>query len=253
MSMLLMVKAMQTKVGNPLRKLVLLKLADNANDQGECWPSLQYIADQCEISKRSVISHISALCDSGLLKKEHREGKFKANASNLYTLTMHSETPALHSANNSLGGETPALPPSETPAPRTSHSLESVKEPVNKELSVSTKHDETVKNIFAVWCEKMNSPRSRLDANRKRLITNALKKYTENDLIAAITGCAMSPFHMGINPDSKKYNGLDLILRNAEKIEQFIGFSTNPPAQRKQQAGYDFNDTSWVKDFGDAY
>ena len=123
----------------------------------------------------------------------------------------------------------------------------------NKELSVSTKHDETVKNIFAFWCEKMNSPRSRLDANRKRLIVNALKKYTENDLIAAITGCAMSPFHMGINPDSKKYNGLDLILRNAEKIEQFIGFSTNPPAQRKQQAGYDFNDTSWVKDFGDTY
>ena len=123
----------------------------------------------------------------------------------------------------------------------------------NKELSVSTKHDETVKNIFAVWCEKMNSPRSRLDANRKRLIVNALKKYTENDLIAAITGCAMSPFHMGINPDGKKYNGLDLILRNAEKIEQFIGFSTNPPAQRQQQAGYDFNDTSWVKDFGDTY
>ena len=122
-----------------------------------------------------------------------------------------------------------------------------------KELSVSTKHDETVKNIFSVWCKKMNSPRSRLDANRKRLITNALKKYTETDLVAAITGCAMSPFHMGMNPDSKKYNGLDLILRNAEKIEQFIGFSTNPPAQRKQQTGYDFNDTSWIKDFGDTY
>lgn len=122
-----------------------------------------------------------------------------------------------------------------------------------KYLSVSTKHDETVKNIFAVWCEKMNSPRSRLDANRKRLITNALKKYTELDLVTAITGCAMSPFHMGANADSKKYNGLDLILRNAEKIEQFIGFCTNPPVQRQQQAGYDFNDTSWTDDFGDAY
>ena len=140
MSMLLMVKAMQTKVGNPLRKLVLLKLADNANDQGECWPSLQYIADQCEISKRSVISHISALCDSGLLKKEHREGKFKANASNLYTLTIHSETPALHSANNSLGGETPALPPSETPAPRISNSLEPVIEPINGTSANADEH-----------------------------------------------------------------------------------------------------------------
>ena len=30
MSMLLMAKAMSIKVGNPLRKLVLIKLADNA-------------------------------------------------------------------------------------------------------------------------------------------------------------------------------------------------------------------------------
>jgi hypothetical protein len=33
-SMLLMAKAMTMKVGNPLRKLVLLKLADNASDLG---------------------------------------------------------------------------------------------------------------------------------------------------------------------------------------------------------------------------
>ncbi|EFG1265016.1 helix-turn-helix domain-containing protein, partial [Escherichia coli] len=55
MSMELMVKAMKIRVGNPLRKLVLIKLADNASDQGECWPSYQHIADQCEISKRSVM------------------------------------------------------------------------------------------------------------------------------------------------------------------------------------------------------
>ncbi|CAH1473180.1 Uncharacterised protein [Klebsiella quasipneumoniae] len=34
MSMDLMVQAMKIKVGNPLRKLVLLKLADNASDLG---------------------------------------------------------------------------------------------------------------------------------------------------------------------------------------------------------------------------
>lgn len=33
MSMELMVKAMKIRVGNPLRKLVLIKLADNASDQ----------------------------------------------------------------------------------------------------------------------------------------------------------------------------------------------------------------------------
>lgn len=74
MSMDLMVQAMKIKVGNPLRKLVLLKLADNASDLGECWPSYQHIADQCEISKRSVMNHIEALCECGLIKKELRTG-----------------------------------------------------------------------------------------------------------------------------------------------------------------------------------
>ncbi len=89
MSMDLMVQAMKIKVGNPLRKLVLLKLADNASDLGECWPSYQHIADQCEISKRSVMNHIEALCECGLIKKELRTGP-KGNSSNVYQLNLRS-------------------------------------------------------------------------------------------------------------------------------------------------------------------
>ena len=59
--MSLMAKAMGVKVGNSLRKLVLIKLADNANDKGECWPSYQHIADQCECSRTAVRNHIDAL------------------------------------------------------------------------------------------------------------------------------------------------------------------------------------------------
>lgn len=57
MSMNLMAQAMSIKVGNPLRKLVLIKMADNANDEGECWPSYQHIADHCECSKSAVKAH----------------------------------------------------------------------------------------------------------------------------------------------------------------------------------------------------
>ncbi|EHK5438663.1 TPA: helix-turn-helix domain-containing protein [Aeromonas hydrophila] len=89
MSMLLMVKAMSIKVGNPLRKLVLIKLADNSSDTGECWPSHQHIADQCEISRRSVITHIDALCETGLLKKSSRIGH-AGKRSNMYILTLDS-------------------------------------------------------------------------------------------------------------------------------------------------------------------
>lgn len=124
----LMVAAMKIRVGNPLRKLVLIKLADNASDQGECWPSYQHIADQCEISKRSVMNHIAALCDSGLLRKEIRKGGPKGNSSNVYFLTLGGESPAPGVVQQVHQGSAGA-------APRTSHSFEPVNEPVNEPLA----------------------------------------------------------------------------------------------------------------------
>ncbi|EAA9526703.1 hypothetical protein GB706_24110 [Salmonella enterica] len=142
MSMMLMVKAMQIKVGNPLRKLVLLKLADNASDQGECWPSYQYIADQCEISKRSVMNHIDELCKSGLLKKVFRKGP-KGNATNVYILTIPGagDSPGvvqeIHqgSAGDSLPGAGDSPGGSAGAAPRISHSFEPVNEPLNTQAA----------------------------------------------------------------------------------------------------------------------
>lgn len=87
MSMKLTAQAMELRVGNPLRKLVLLKLCDNANDKGFCWPSMQYVADQCEITKRSVMTHIAILEAEGFLRVMQRakEGK---KISNLYLITL---------------------------------------------------------------------------------------------------------------------------------------------------------------------
>ncbi|WP_394517245.1 helix-turn-helix domain-containing protein [Pantoea sp. SGAir0175] len=87
MSMTLMAQAMSIKVGNPIRKLVLIKLADNANDKGECWPSYQHIADQCEIGRSTVKSHIKALEDMGLVRREFRKNGV-LNQSNLFHITL---------------------------------------------------------------------------------------------------------------------------------------------------------------------
>ncbi|HHF4010462.1 TPA: helix-turn-helix domain-containing protein [Haemophilus influenzae] len=130
MSMRLMVQAMNCKVGNPARKLVLLKLADNANDDGICFPSYQYIADKCEMSKRSAISHIDDLIKMGLVTKKARKNKDGSSA-NLYLLHLEqgSENFALGGENISLGSENFALGGSENISPITSHSLEPVNEP----------------------------------------------------------------------------------------------------------------------------
>jgi len=127
--MLLMVRAMQVKVGNPLRKLVLIKLADNANDRGECWPSYQHIADQCEISRRSVMMHVDKLCEMSLVKKEYRPGP-KGNTSNLYIILLGGAGDSLGVVNQiHQGSAVDSPPPGAGDSPRTSHSLEPVNEP----------------------------------------------------------------------------------------------------------------------------
>lgn len=130
MSMRLMVQAMNCEVGNPARKLVLLKLADNANDDGICFPSYQYIADKCEMTRRSAISHIEYLIKMGLVSKKERKNK-DGSISNLYFLHLEqgSENFALGGENISLGSENFALGGGENISPRTSHSLEPVNEP----------------------------------------------------------------------------------------------------------------------------
>lgn len=149
MSMLLMVQAMKVKVGNPSRKLVLLKLADNANDEGFCWPSYQNIADYCEITKRSAMSHISALEKMGLLRVVHRkqEGK-KMNKSNYYYLTLDGANISLGGENGSLGSENISLGGSENISPRTSHSLEPVKEPIVAQSKKDRLNYEELRNIY---------------------------------------------------------------------------------------------------------
>lgn len=192
MSMLLMAQAMSVKVGNPLRKLVLIKLADNANDKGECWPSYQHIADQCEISRRSVMNHVDALIESGFLKKMTRKGP-KGNSSNVYILTISGgEYSAPHGAGDSLGvvqeihqgsagdsphgaGDSPGG--SAGDSPRTSHSFEPVIEPVIEPVNSSSSH------------KNPNHPRAKPKAKSTRMTLDWLPPdETVNQLMAAYPG-----------------------------------------------------------------
>lgn len=129
MSMELMVKAMKIKVGSALRKLVLLKLADNASDQGECWPSYQHIADQCEVSRSTVKVHIRELEKAGLLRREFRRNG-ELNQSNVFHLQLDGgATDNQGGASSAPPGAADAREGGAAAAPRTSHSFEPVNEP----------------------------------------------------------------------------------------------------------------------------
>jgi hypothetical protein len=63
------------------RKMVLLSLADNANDRGECYPSIEAVATRCGMSVRAVQGHVAELEKAGMLSRQERVGR-----SNLFVL-----------------------------------------------------------------------------------------------------------------------------------------------------------------------
>ena len=82
--------------------------------------------------------------------------------------------------------------------------------------------DEAVQIVWGHWLTVMGSERAVLDHKRRVKIAAAIHDYGIEASCDAINGCAMSKFHMGDNPQQKKYNSIDLIFRDADKIEGFI-------------------------------
>ncbi len=240
MSMELMVKAMKTKVGNPLRKLVLIKLADNANDMGECWPSYQHIADQCEIGRSTVKVHVRELEKSGLLRREFRR-KGELNQSNVFHLALEGgAAPALCGGagdNPPRAGDNPGG--GAGAAPRTSHSFEPVTEPVEQTVAsapsakkkatkfdpMTCKPSNVSEQTWADWCQHRKEIRKPLTATTCAKQAKTLAGHHSPD---AVINQSISNGWTGLFPEK--------MLPGAQ--------------QGQRRNGPDFNDTTWADDLG---
>ena len=75
------------------QKLVLLKLADNCNDDGYCYPSVATIASECGMSERYVQKIVKQLVDDGQLLVDNQSGKKTPNGyTNVYYVVKYRET-----------------------------------------------------------------------------------------------------------------------------------------------------------------
>jgi DNA-binding transcriptional regulator YhcF (GntR family) len=169
-----MVKAMQTKVGHPGRKLVLLKLADNASDSGECWPSYEHIANECEMTKRSVINYIKQLEKDGFLWVEKRKVKANQNLTNVYHLTL--EVRKNSSEPHSLGSEPHSLGVVNHVHPEPVN-IEPVNEPIrNKQKNSSSQIQKPTNVSQQVWKDFLSQRKTKLtETALKGIITQAEK------------------------------------------------------------------------------
>lgn len=87
---------------SPAQKAVLISLADNANDEGVCWPSIATIGDRTCLSERAVRNALRWLEEAGVLSSNQRFGR-----STWYTITPARYAP---------GSKCPPAP--DAPSPR---------------------------------------------------------------------------------------------------------------------------------------
>ena len=125
MSIRLIELTFRNKVLKDNRRLAMLALADNASDQGYCWPSYATIADKINVTRRSAIRIIQSLEEDGYCKKTYRmreDGKEEWLSSNGYQLNIEK-----------LGSDTGVTTPSDTGV-TTMVTQESLKPSVNRKI-----------------------------------------------------------------------------------------------------------------------
>ena len=141
MSTIIMTACWPLQGMTPAQKAVLISLADNASDEGVCWPSVANIAMRTCLSERSVQNAIKWLIGAGVLTAQERAGR-----STVYTITPATYAPPqeLRGANNDVtpanNDITPAAiaPAPAAAAPRTVKNHQgTVKEPSKKRAKIA--------------------------------------------------------------------------------------------------------------------
>ena len=73
----------------PLTKLILMAIADHADDSGYAWPGYRGIAKKCGASYRTIQRHVHSLEEQGILKVEPRQRPDGSSSSNGYTVVYN--------------------------------------------------------------------------------------------------------------------------------------------------------------------
>lgn len=178
----------------PTQKLVLLALADWANDEGHCWPSISRLAEKTGVAGRSVQRLIRQLEDMNLVRREEVSGK-----GNRYWICIpltechprHSVTPPL----------THVHPTPDTVSPNTSYTHQDTSNHMSETPVSDTKETISVEDIVEVWNEiagKLGKRKVRdITPERRQLIKTRLGQYSEADFIEVFQNIQKSPFLRG--------------------------------------------------------
>jgi len=91
--------------------VIMLCLADHANDNGECWPSIAQLAERARIAPANVTRHIKELEAAGYLTVTRTSGTH-----NTYVMSATPGENAAPLPGRTVAGEPPAAPAQGHPA-----------------------------------------------------------------------------------------------------------------------------------------
>lgn len=209
------------------RLLVLLALADRANDEGICWPGVNELSNKARLGPRQVERVLKELERDGEI--ESPEGKpskktpyrIRQNVGHQNDPTSGSDSSSPVTDSSVAGDGTPIQEPSVEPS---------------KEPSV----EEMVQDIWATYLEATGK-KYKLDDKRRRHIVNGLKvaigadqaKRLEKCKLACI-GLSRSPWNRGDNPRGTEYLEIRYALKGIgdesddERIERMAALAAQP-------------------------
>lgn len=93
-------------------------------------------------------------------------------------------------------------------------------------IKSSTVAEDLILQVYNYWLSVMRPGRGRvpaLDDKRRLKVASAIHDYGVEDCMRAIDGCKKSDFHMGRNKARRRYDDIELIFRDQDHIERFLG------------------------------
>lgn len=177
----------------PTHKLVLLALADWANDEGLCWPSIDKLCTKSGLKRRSVQMAIQSLEQAGFLKREEIIGK----GCKYWILSPVQE---MHPRIKCTPPVQEMHPTRALDAPNTSitHQLTVNTIP---ETDVSDEQQLKVEDVVEVWNETASKIGGRtirdITPERRQLLKARIAQYKLDDFVQVFNNIERSPFLRG--------------------------------------------------------
>lgn len=209
-------------------KIVLLALADCANDEGHCWPSVASLVRKCTKSERTIQASIKRLVDEGLLLRREVPGK-GCN----YTVLPKTTATAAPRKDSAPAKSAPAQGTADTPAAVAD----------KPSVTVNTEAKAPVDRVIEAWNEEsevsgLHQVRV-LDNSRKQMLRLRLKSHGMDTMLDAVRRAHRSPFLRGEVGDGRKAD-INIILQPktlARVLEGFYGEDgeKKPPLSVQEQ------------------